>query len=174
GAWSAAVATFKPVTCNSGSLTLTSPSTVAFSAVTLTGTNKTATASAALTPSDMSGNAAGWNVQSTSTTLTNAAGKTLPTTATTVTAATAAAASGPGGVAHVALVAAVEGGADLEDRLVVVVEVGHTGDRHAPELAVGLPGLDEARDPGVALEVGRLLRLGVGPHGDAAGDHLEP
>ena len=94
GAWSAAVATFKPITCKSGSLTVTSPGTVAFSAVTLTGTNKTATASAAVTPSDMSGNAAGWNVQATSTTFTNAAGKTLPTTATTVTAATAAAASG--------------------------------------------------------------------------------
>jgi hypothetical protein len=42
----------------------------------------------------MSGTAAGWNIQATSTTFTNAAGKTLPTTATAVTAATAAAASG--------------------------------------------------------------------------------
>jgi hypothetical protein len=82
GAWSAVVATFKPVTCKSGSLTLTPPATVAFPAVTLTGTDQTATVSAALTPSDMSGNASGWNVQATSTTFTNAASQTLPTTAT--------------------------------------------------------------------------------------------
>ncbi|MGH9009592.1 MAG: hypothetical protein ACRDYF_07045, partial [Acidimicrobiia bacterium] len=94
GSWAAAVATFKPVTCQSGSLTLTSPSTVSFPAVTLTGTNRTATASAALTPSDMSGSAGGWNVQATSTTFTNAAGKALPTTATRVTGASATAASG--------------------------------------------------------------------------------
>ena len=94
GLWAAAVATFKPVQCKSGSLTLTSPSSVAFIGVTLNGNDKTTTASAALTPSDMSGNAAGWNVQATSTTFTNAAGKTLPTTATSVTAATAAAATG--------------------------------------------------------------------------------
>ena len=94
GAWAAAVATFKPVTCQGGSLALTSPSTVSFPAVTLTGANRTATASSALTPSDMSGSAAGWNIQATSTTFTNAAGKTLPTTATTVTGATTTAASG--------------------------------------------------------------------------------
>ena len=94
GAWAAAVATFKPVTCKSGTLGLTPPSTVSFPAVTLNGVDRTATASAALTPSDMSGNASGWNVQATSTTLTNAAGKTLPTTATTVSAATATGATG--------------------------------------------------------------------------------
>jgi hypothetical protein len=94
GAWAAVVATFKPVTCKSGSLTLPAPATVAFSAVTLTGTNRTATASGALAPSDMSGNASGWNVQATSTTFTNAASKTLPATATTVTAAAATTASG--------------------------------------------------------------------------------
>lgn len=94
GAWAAVVATFKPVTCMSGSLTVTSPSTVTFSAVTLNGRDQTTTGSAALSPSDMSGNASGWNVQATSTTFTNAAGKTLPTTATTVTGATAAAATG--------------------------------------------------------------------------------
>ena len=94
GSWAAVVATFKPVTCTSGNLTVTSPSTVSFPTVTLTGTDRTATTSAALTPSDMSGNASGWNVQATSTTFTNAAGKTLPATATTVTAATATAASG--------------------------------------------------------------------------------
>jgi len=94
GAWAAAVATFKPVTCKSGSLALTSPASVAFAAVTLNGTNRTTTASTALTPSDMSGSAAGWNVQATSTTFTNAGGKALPTTATTVTAATTAANTG--------------------------------------------------------------------------------
>jgi hypothetical protein len=94
GAWSAVVATFKPVTCQGGSLTLTPPSTVAFPGVTLTGTNLTATVNAALTPSDMSGNASGWNVQATSTTFKNATNRTLPTTATTVTAAAATAASG--------------------------------------------------------------------------------
>jgi hypothetical protein len=94
GAWAGAVAVFKPVTCKSGSLTLTSPSTVAFTGVTLNGRDQTTTASAALSPRDMSGNASGWNIQATSTTFTNAAGKTLPTTATTVTAAKATAASG--------------------------------------------------------------------------------
>jgi hypothetical protein len=94
GTWSAVVATFKPVTCQSGSLALTPPSTVTFTGVTLTGLDRTTTASAALTPSDMSGNASGWNVQATSTIFTNTAGKTLPTTATTVTAASATAASG--------------------------------------------------------------------------------
>ena len=94
GSWAAVVATFKPVTCQSGSLTLWSPRTVTFPAVTLTGTDEAATGSAALTPSDMSGSAGGWNVQATSTTFANAAGKTLPATATTVTGATAAAASG--------------------------------------------------------------------------------
>ena len=42
----------------------------------------------------MSGTAAGWNVQATSTTFTNTASRTLPTTATAVTAAAATAASG--------------------------------------------------------------------------------
>lgn len=94
GALSAAVATFKPVTCTGGTLGLTPPSSVAFPAVTLNGTNQTATASAGLTPSDMSGSAAGWNVQATSTTFTNGAGRTLPTSATTVTGAAATAVSG--------------------------------------------------------------------------------
>ncbi|HZQ76778.1 MAG TPA: hypothetical protein VFE55_05575 [Acidimicrobiia bacterium] len=94
GALSAAVATFKPVTCTGGTLGLTPPSTVAFPAVTLNGTDQTATASAGLTPSDMSGSAAGWNVQATSTTFTNGGGRTLPTSATTVTGAAATAVSG--------------------------------------------------------------------------------
>jgi hypothetical protein len=94
GTWAGAVAVFKPVTCKSGSLTLTSPSTVNFTGATLTGLDNTTTASAALSPSDMSGSAAGWNIQATSTTFTNAADKTLPTSATMVTAATATAAAG--------------------------------------------------------------------------------
>jgi len=94
GALSAAVATFKPVACTGGTLGLTPPSTVAFPAVTLNGTNQTATAGAGLTPSDMSGSAAGWNVQATSTTFTNGAGRTLPTSVTTVSGAAATAVSG--------------------------------------------------------------------------------
>jgi hypothetical protein len=94
GSWSAAMATFKPATCKGGSLGLTPPSTLAFTAVTLDGSNNTATGTADLTASDMTGNASGWNVQATSTRFTNAAGKTLPTTATTVTGATATVASG--------------------------------------------------------------------------------
>jgi len=94
GALSAAVATFKPLTCTGGTLGLTPPSTVAFPAVTLNGTNQTATTSADLAASDMSGSAAGWNVQATSTTFTNGAGRTLPTSATTVTGGAATAVSG--------------------------------------------------------------------------------
>jgi hypothetical protein len=94
GTWGAVVATFKPLTCTGGSLTVTSPASIAFPAVTLNGTNQTATASAALTPSDMSGSAAGWNVQATSTTFTNGVGRTLPTTATTVTGGVTSAAAG--------------------------------------------------------------------------------
>jgi hypothetical protein len=94
GLWSAVVATFKPVTCTGGTLALPPPSGVTFPTVTESGLDQTATANVALSPSDMSGTAAGWNIQATSTTFTNAAGKTLPTTATAVTAATAAAASG--------------------------------------------------------------------------------
>src|SRR5205814_7435574 len=51
--------------------------------------------------------------------------------------------TGPGRMGHVALVAAVELGPDGEDRVVVVVDLGLTGDRHAPEFPVGLSGLDE-------------------------------
>ena len=94
GAWAAVVATFKPVTCQGGSRTLTSPSSVTFPAVALTGSDRTATGSSVLTPSDMSGSASGWNVQATSTTFRTAAGKTLPSTATTITAAMATAVRG--------------------------------------------------------------------------------
>ncbi|HEV7535637.1 MAG TPA: hypothetical protein VGP90_08390, partial [Acidimicrobiia bacterium] len=71
GTWAAALATFKPLTCTSGSLTIGAPASTAFSGVTLTGMNRTATATVALTPSDLSGNALGWNIQATSTTFTN-------------------------------------------------------------------------------------------------------
>src|SRR5207248_11771786 len=74
--------------------------------------------------------------------------------------------TGPGRMGHVALVSAVELGPDGEDRVVVVVDLGLTGDRHAPEFPVGLPGLDEADDPWIAPQVGRFLRRGVRPHGD--------
>lgn len=94
GAWAAVVATFKPLTCGSGSLTITPPASTSFSGVTLTGANRTGTASVALTPSDLTGNALGWNIQATSTTFTNGASRTLPTAATTVTGATSTAGSG--------------------------------------------------------------------------------
>jgi hypothetical protein len=88
------VATFKPVTCTGGSLTLASPAGVSFPAVTLSGTDSTVTSSAAFTPSDMTGNSVGWNVQATSTTFANGTGQVLPSTATAVIAATVSAVSG--------------------------------------------------------------------------------
>jgi hypothetical protein len=93
GRWAAAIATFK-VACTGGSLTLTSPSSLDFGSTVLTGVDQTVTASASLTASDMTGGASGWNLQATSTTFTNAGGKTLPTTATAFTGASASAAAG--------------------------------------------------------------------------------
>jgi hypothetical protein len=97
--WAAAVATFKPLICGSGSLTIGAPASTAFSGVTLNGLNRTGTATVALTPSDLTGNAVGWNIQATSTTFTtlsliNGASRTLPVTATTVTGAASTAGSG--------------------------------------------------------------------------------
>ena len=92
--WAAALATFKPLTCQSGTLTIGSPASTAFSGTTLTGLDGTATTTVAVTPSDLTGSAAGWNVQATSTTFTNGASRTLPVTATTVTGATSTAGSG--------------------------------------------------------------------------------
>lgn len=80
--------------CSTGSLSLTAPSTVSWSAMTLNGKDQTSSTTAALTPDDETANLLGWNISATSTTFTNAAGKTLPTTATTITAASSAAVAG--------------------------------------------------------------------------------
>jgi len=93
GTWAAAIATFK-LPCTGGSLTLSSPSTLTFANVTLNGVDQTTTASASLTPSDLTASGAGWNIQATSTTFTNAGGKTLPTTATRITAGSATTTTG--------------------------------------------------------------------------------
>jgi hypothetical protein len=94
--WAGAIATFKSAAgaCSGGSLALTLPGSVTFGNLTLNGTNQTTTASPVLTPDDETGSGAGWNITGTSTTLTNAGGKTLPTTATTATGSSAAAATG--------------------------------------------------------------------------------
>lgn len=91
--WGAVIATFKPP-CSGGSLSLSSASSASFPAFTLDGANQTATTTLALTPDDETASNAGWNITGTSTTLTNAGGKTLPTTSTQVTAASASAATG--------------------------------------------------------------------------------
>jgi hypothetical protein len=78
GTWAGVVATFKPMTCTGGSLSLTPPGSVGFPSVPLSGTDQSATTPVTLTPSEMTGSGTGWNVQGTSTTLTNAGGATLP------------------------------------------------------------------------------------------------
>jgi hypothetical protein len=93
GAWAAALATFK-LPCTGGSLSVGSPSTLTMPAVSLNGSNKQSTSSVALTPGDNTGAAAGWNVQLTSTTFTNAASKTLPTSSSTITSGSASSATG--------------------------------------------------------------------------------
>ncbi len=93
GNWADAIATFKPA-CAGGSLTLTAPASSSFPAFTLNGTDQTATTTLVLTPDDETASNSGWNITGTSTTLTNAGGKTLSTTATQVTTASAAAATG--------------------------------------------------------------------------------
>ena len=80
--------------CSGGSLGLTAPSSVSFPATTLSGSNQTTSAGLTLTPDDETGNAAGWNITGTSTTLTNGASKTLATSSTTVTAGSASVANG--------------------------------------------------------------------------------
>jgi len=87
------IATFKPA-CAGGSLTLTAPASSSVPAFTLNGTDQTATTTLVLAPDDETASNSGWNITGTSTTLTNAGGKTLSTTATQVTAASAAAATG--------------------------------------------------------------------------------
>lgn len=82
------------VTCSLGSLGLGSPSMVSLPSVTLPGTDTSVTTSTGLTPDDETGNLAGWNISATSTTFTNAGGKTLPTNATEITAGSASASAG--------------------------------------------------------------------------------
>ena len=84
GTWEAAIITFKDA-CTGGSLTITSPATVAFSAVTLNGLDRTTTGSGVVTPSDMTGSGSGWDVQLTSTQFSDGSGHTLPTTSATAT-----------------------------------------------------------------------------------------
>lgn len=91
--WGAVLATFAPP-CTRGSLSLGVPGLVSFPGVTLAGTDLTSVTTSVVTPDDETGNAAGWNITATSTTFTNAGGKTLPTDATTLTSASAAAATG--------------------------------------------------------------------------------
>lgn len=93
GSWAGVIATFK-LPCTAGSLSLGTPSSVSFPAVALNGQNRQATTSFVLTPSDLTGAAAGWNTQVTSTTFTASGGKTLPTSASTITSASVASASG--------------------------------------------------------------------------------
>ena len=68
--WGAVIATFKPP-CSGGTLSMTAPSSTAFTGVTLDGTNKTTTASVVLAPDDERGSGAGWNITGTSTTFTH-------------------------------------------------------------------------------------------------------
>jgi len=93
GTWAAVIATFKQG-CSGGSLTLTSPASLMFPSATLTGVDQTEAATVSLTPSDLTASGAGWNIQATSTTFTNASGRTLPTTATRFTAGIATTTAG--------------------------------------------------------------------------------
>jgi hypothetical protein len=90
--WGAVIATFKPP-CSGGSLSMTAPSSTAFTSVTLDGTNKTTTASVVLAPDDERGSGVGWNVTGTSSTFTTGS-RSLSTSATTATGASAAAGTG--------------------------------------------------------------------------------
>lgn len=92
--WGAGIATFFPA-CGGGSLTLETSPTVTFPSVTLNGYNATSSVNVAFTLDDETGTGSGWNLNATSTTLTAAGGKTLPTTSTRFTAvASASAAAG--------------------------------------------------------------------------------
>jgi hypothetical protein len=82
--WEGMLLTFAPApACTGGSLSLGTQS-VQFNSTTLSGKDKTTTGSVTLTPTDATGNNAGWNIQLTSTQFT-VAGHTIPITATTVT-----------------------------------------------------------------------------------------
>jgi hypothetical protein len=82
----AALATNGTAAITGGTLSMTQPSTVAFSA-TLTGVDQTTTSSQAFAVSDQTGSGAGWNITATSTTFATAGGKTLPDPAVTVVSA---------------------------------------------------------------------------------------
>ncbi len=94
GTWAEVIATFRPVACSGGALTMTTPAMVTFPGTTLTGRDQTATTTAVVVPNDQTGSGAGWKVSGTSTVFVNAAGKTLAATATTVTGASASSATG--------------------------------------------------------------------------------
>ncbi len=93
-AWGAAIASFLPVGCSGGSLTVKASPTVTFPSVTLNAYNASTSLAVELTLGDETGSGSGWNLNGTSTTLTAGAGKNLPTTATTITAASSSAATG--------------------------------------------------------------------------------
>jgi hypothetical protein len=71
--------------CTGGNLAISSPASAAFPGVSLDGENQAATTSMELIPDDETGSGDGWNIDLTSTTLTNAGEETLPTTASNVT-----------------------------------------------------------------------------------------
>jgi hypothetical protein len=79
--------------CNSGGMTFTPPTTLAWPSTTLTGRDQSITTPFTLAPSDLTGSGAGWNLTATSTTFTSSA-RTLPSTAAQITAANATAGSG--------------------------------------------------------------------------------
>jgi hypothetical protein len=80
--------------CRAGGLNLTAPGSLAWPSTALAGTNQTVTTTAAVTIDDETAGFAGWSLSLTSTTLTNAGSKTLPTTAATLTGVSAAAGTG--------------------------------------------------------------------------------
>jgi hypothetical protein len=89
--YSGVIVTFEPA-CSGGSLTVTPPATVSFTG-SLNGANTSTTSSLTVTVDDETGTGSGWNLEGTSTTLTNGT-HTLPTTATTITSGSPTADSG--------------------------------------------------------------------------------
>jgi len=87
------IATFAPP-CSTGGLALATPGSVSLGALTLSGTNQTSAGTATATVDDETNSYSGWNLQLSSTLLTNSNAKTLPSTAVTITGATASPASG--------------------------------------------------------------------------------
>lgn len=85
------IATFEPA-CSGGSLTVTPPATASFTG-SLNGANTSTSGSFTVTVDDETGTGSGWNLEGTSTTLSNGT-HTLPTTTTTITSGLATADSG--------------------------------------------------------------------------------